>query len=110
MTDSLKKLIYLLWAAIAVLVVGMTAGGIMLVNKANQLQESNDSLTTDNSSLRLQLREVTEESEASGASGADDSSEPQPSATPAATASPSPTPTGTPNPNITPNPSSSSNR
>ena len=82
MREPSRKLVYLLWTVIAVLIIGAFIGGIMLMNRANALDQSNTLLTGDNDSLRRQLKEAK--------------------TVPAATPSPVATPTPTPVPTVSP--------
>jgi hypothetical protein len=96
MRDSKQKLIYLLWTVIGVLVVGGIIIGFMLVNKTNELSDTNNELTGNNASLREQLRQAKA------------SPTPSPTATPDYSESATPTPVTSPS--ATPEPKSTSNR
>jgi len=100
MRSSNRNLIYLLWTVIAVLVVGGSIIGFMLIHKADELSGTNNDLTGDNASLREQLRQAKA------------TPSPSPSPTPDYSASAAPTPSASPSPTPTPTatPHSSSNR
>lgn len=93
MRDS-RKIVYLLWTVIAVLVVGGAVGGFLLAHKVDQLTTENAELSGNNESLRNQLLQAK--------ATPPPSESPSPSGSPAPTASPSPTPTATPSPTKTP--------
>jgi hypothetical protein len=86
--NSQRKLIYLLWTVIAVLVIGGIIGGYLLVSKANDLDTTNQELSGSNDSLRRQLEQAK--------------ATPSPTETPAA--SPTPTAVVTPTPATTKTP------
>ncbi len=74
-----RKLLYFLWAVIAILVIGGGIGGYFLVRHANDLDQANTELMGNNDSLKRQLEEAK--------------ATPAPTPTPVATPAPSPTPT-----------------
>jgi len=94
--ESNRKVIYMLWAVITVLIVGSAIGGYLLVRHANDVDQTNLELTNSNDSLRRQLEK------------AQATPSPTPTASPLATPEPSPTPTPaatpTPKPGTTPKP------
>ena len=53
-----NKIVHLLWAVIAVLVVGSTIAGVMLIGKVNDLTQTNASLNADIISLKEQVKEA----------------------------------------------------
>jgi len=87
--DPNRKLIILLWIVVAVLVAGSAVGGIMLVHKTDDLNDTNSSLSDDNAHLRNQLQQAQTQASAS----------PSPSLAPDATPEPSASPSVTPVPN-----------
>jgi Tfp pilus assembly protein PilN len=86
--DSNRKIIYLQWVVIVVLIVGAAVGGYMVIHKADDLQQSNDELGNSNSSLRQQLLEARQSPEPSDTPSPSSSVSPSPSASPSPTASP----------------------
>ena len=52
------RIVVMLWAVIAVLVIGFGLGGYFLINHANSLEQTNTQLNGDNDSLRRQLLEA----------------------------------------------------
>lgn len=82
------RIVVMLWAVIAVLVIGLGLGGYFLINHANSLEQTNTQLNGDNDSLRRQLLEAK--------------STPPP--TPAVVATPTPTPAATTAPKATATP------
>lgn len=82
-----RKLIYLLWSVIVVLVLGFAVGGFIVVRHANQLDQANFELTGSNESLRRQLEQAK--------------------VTPTPSSSPSPSPSASPSPGASPSPSPS---
>jgi hypothetical protein len=88
--ESNRKLIYMLWAVIAVLIIGTAIGGYMLVRYANDVDQANSELNSSNESLRRQLQEAK--------------ATPTPAPTPSALATPEPSPTPTLKPTPTPKP------
>lgn len=89
----------LLWAVIAVLVVGALTGGALLANKVNQLGQDNEELTGSNASLREQLRQAKTSPRTSTIPSPSPSAAPTPTTSPKASALPTPTPTTSPNTN-----------
>ena len=83
MDNSGNKLVYLLWAVIAVLIIGSAAGGFFLVRHANDVDQSNTQLMGNNDSLKRQVQELKATPVPTSA--------PTPIATPAPAASPSST-------------------
>jgi hypothetical protein len=89
MRDSSRKLVFMQWIVISMLIAGASVGGYMLIHKADDLSQTNDQLTSDNASLRRQLDE------------AQASASPSPTASPSPSASPSASPSTTPTPSPT---------
>jgi hypothetical protein len=80
-----RRVVYVLWTVITILILGGAVGGFLLVKHSNDLSDQNLSLNDDNASLRNQLNQAK--------------------AALAATPTPTPTPTATPAPAHTPTPS-----
>jgi Tfp pilus assembly protein PilN len=78
-----RKLIYLLWSVIGVLVLGVLVGGFLLIHHADEVDQTNTFLTGDNLSLKNQVKQLK----------ATPSPTPTPTATPLATPEPSAAPT-----------------
>jgi hypothetical protein len=99
MRDPNRKVIYMLWVVIAVLIIGAGIGGFLLVHKADELSQTNTELIGDNDSLRAQLRNAQTSPSPSVEPTASPSASPSPavSATPTPAASPG-AKTPTPNP------------
>jgi outer membrane murein-binding lipoprotein Lpp len=95
-----RKLVFLLWTVIVVLVVGGVIGGFLLAHKVDELSQDNFDLNGSNDSLRNQLKQAKASPTPSDAPVVSPSESPSasPSATPAATATPTPTPAKTPAP------------
>jgi hypothetical protein len=81
-----RKLIFMLWIVIAILVLGGGIGGYLLVRHANDIDQTNSELTGNNDSLKRQLQQAK--------------ATPTPSPTPSALATPEPT--ASPSPTVTP--------
>src|SRR4051812_13216331 len=90
--NSNRKLVYLLWLVIAVLIVGTAVGGYLLVRHTNDVDQANEELTNSNASPRRQLQEPR----------ATPSPTPPPPPRPLATPEPTPSPTPTPKAIATP--------
>ncbi len=88
MIDSNRNVVVMLWIVVAVLVLGGGAIGYLLLNKTDQLTQTNDELNGNVSSLREQLRQAK--------------LSPSPSVTPSPTTSPTTTPSITPSPTASP--------
>jgi Tfp pilus assembly protein PilN len=56
--DSDRRLVLMLWTVVAVLVVGLLAGGFIFVHKDDELTRQNTALTQDNSRLISQVKEA----------------------------------------------------
>jgi len=93
MRDPNRKVVFLLWTVIAVLVIGAATGGFLLVRKMDDLTQTNSDLSDSNDSLQRQLQD---------AKSATPSPSPSPSASPSPTASASPSPTVKPSPSASP--------
>lgn len=102
MKDSNRKLVYLLWVVITVLIIGAGIGGFILMHKADELTQTNEELTSNNTNLRNQLQEVRKSPSPSPSV----SPKPSPSVSPSPSASPSVSPSTSPSPS--PSPSTSS--
>ncbi|HEX3081826.1 MAG TPA: hypothetical protein VHQ86_01090 [Candidatus Saccharimonadia bacterium] len=87
--DQNRKLVYLLWTVITVLIIGAGVGAFLLLRHTNSVDDANAQLNSDNSFLRRQLKEAQ--------------ATPSPSPTPTPLATPEPTPT----PSVSPSPSPS---
>ena len=87
MRDPNRKVIYMLWTVITILIIGGGVIGYMLYHKADELTQTNEELNGNNLSLREQLRQAK--------------ASPSPSATPIPTATPTPSPTASATPSPT---------
>jgi hypothetical protein len=92
--NSNRKLIFLLWLVITVLIIGSAVGGYLLVRHTSDLDQANSDLSGANDSLRRQLQEAKA------------APTPTPVPPPLATPEPTPTPkaTATPKATVTPTP------
>jgi hypothetical protein len=90
MRDPNRKVIYMLWTVIAVLIIGGAVVGYLLVHKADELSTTNAELNGNVGSLREQLRQAKQ----TGATPSPTTSaSPTPSPTLKSSASPTPSPT-----------------
>jgi hypothetical protein len=85
-----RKIVFMQWLVIAVLVIGAAVGGYLLVHKLNSLQDDNTTLSGERDDLQNQLNQ------------AQASASPSPSATPSPSPSSSPSPTAIPTPTRSP--------
>jgi hypothetical protein len=86
--NSNRKLIYLLWLVITVLIIGGAVGGYLLVRHTSDLDQANSDLGNANDSLRRQLQEAKATPSPTPVSSPLATPEPTPTPTPKATATP----------------------
>jgi ABC-type Na+ efflux pump permease subunit len=87
MSASDRKLIYLLWTVIAVLVIGFIIGGLIVMKHMGDIEQTKINVGGDNASLKRQVQQLKAAASAT------------PSGTPLATPEPTATPaTSTPTP------------
>lgn len=94
--DPNRKVIYMLWTVIVVLIIGGAIGGFMLARKTDELNENNTLLIDNNRSLRNQLTQTR--STPSPTASPTASVTPSPSASPVTTPTASPASTKSPTP------------
>ena len=80
-----RKVVYMQWVVIAVLVIGGAVGGYLMMHKLGSLQDDNNTIASERDDLRAQLNQAQSAASAS----------PSPSATPSAKPTPSPSATPT---------------